>query len=274
VDDHLQRYLQEKTRLIDTMRKQVFCEEADTASAQTEVLDLLVDHLPVRFPDIYQVEGSRMNIFGDKRSVDLSDENVPALIRAAMMVQEDLVIMRRDDSGWRLIAGCVCFPTSWNLREKFGKPLQNVHAPVPQFGPGSRNAHMIERIFDNLKTDQPVKRMNWSIYSDDLLFHGERAQEHLIKSTKAMSVANSFFRVELQTLTKLETSGDVLFTIRIHVDPMSVLRSLRDRTAICHQLVASLEELDPDQLDYKGMKEMRDDLVGELKTIAGEHEVI
>mgnify|MGYP000846223527 CR=1 FL=1 len=44
------------------------------------------------------------------------------------------------EGGWRLAAGSLCFPSSWSLVEKFGKPLQDIHAPVPGFGPGTRSA--------------------------------------------------------------------------------------------------------------------------------------
>ena len=43
--------------------------------------------------------------------------------------------MRRGEDGWRLAAGSLCFPSSWSLDEKFGRPLQEIHAPVPGFGP-------------------------------------------------------------------------------------------------------------------------------------------
>lgn len=32
----------------------------------------------------------------------------------------------------RLLAGCVCFPSSWSLAEKIGKPLQTIHGVVPR----------------------------------------------------------------------------------------------------------------------------------------------
>ncbi|TGQ25043.1 heme-dependent oxidative N-demethylase subunit alpha family protein, partial [Mesorhizobium sp. M4B.F.Ca.ET.214.01.1.1] len=73
------------------------------------------------------------------------------LVAASLLVQEDLILMRRDVSGWRLAAGSLCFPSSWALTEKFGKPLQQIHAPVPGFGPGTRPADLINRMFDGLQ---------------------------------------------------------------------------------------------------------------------------
>ena len=71
--------------------------------------------------------------------------------------------MRRGEDGWRLAAASLCFPSSWSLEEKFGKPLQDIHTPVPGFGRGTRTADIIHRIFDNLAVAQPVERLNWSL---------------------------------------------------------------------------------------------------------------
>ena len=38
------------------------------------------------------------------------------------------------------------------------------------------------------------------------------------------AAARAFIRVERQTLRKLPVTGDILFTIRIHLDPMAALR--------------------------------------------------
>ncbi len=43
--------------------------------------------------------------------------------------------MRRGEEGWRLAVGALCFPSSWQLTEKFGKPMSGIHEPVPGFGP-------------------------------------------------------------------------------------------------------------------------------------------
>jgi hypothetical protein len=43
---------------------------------------------------------------------------------AALLVQEDLILMRKGEDGWRLAAGSLCFPSSWTLTEKFGRPCR------------------------------------------------------------------------------------------------------------------------------------------------------
>ena len=243
-DDSFDAFMAEKKRLMREMPEKVFQAEADTIEAQQEVLELVSQYLqehalPMQVPDV----------------------SLPPLLQAAMMVQDDLVIMRKSKDGWRLAAGSVCFPSSWSLQEKFGLPLHDVHGPVPEFNKGTRNASMLERIFDNLQTGQPVERFNWSIYNDPALFHDDRSSEHMNQET------DCFLRVERQTLTKLPNSGDVLFTIRIYIDPLEALNSRVDKASIAKGFIGLLEDMNPDQLAYKKLDEGKDILITRLQKL-------
>ncbi len=266
IDDDLDRYLDEKRRLYNTIPDKVFAAEADTLAAQQEVLDLLVDFLLKKYPGIYVQDGSAINIAETEHSVEITDQSIQPLLRAAWLVQEDLVLMRRNESGWRLVAGAVSFPSSWELLEKFSKPLQEVHAPVPGLGPGTRKAHIIERIFDNLQVEQPVERFNWSIYANADLYHDDRSGEQFDHSETNVAT-QSYLRVERQTLQKLPESGDCLFTIRIHIDPMRAIVGRADKEKIVEEFISSLNSLDQDQLEYKVMIEDREQLIGRLEEL-------
>ncbi|MFK5977694.1 MAG: DUF3445 domain-containing protein [Rhizobiaceae bacterium] len=268
VDDDLEIYLAEKDRLISEFPEQVFAAEAGTEEAQQEILDLLVSYLLENFSKIYQLRDGAM-VFGD-RVVDLNganDTSVPPLMIAAKLVQEDLVLMRQQEDGWRIAAGSVSFPSSWDLVEKFSLVLQDVHKNVPGFEPGTRNAHMINRIFDNLLVDQPVRRFNWSAYADPQLYHGGKKAISLPSLNKDTREDSIFLRVEHQTLRKLAISGGILFTIRIHIDPLAALRAHPSGDELCHGIVAQLELLDHDQLAYKGLVGAKDNLVAKLQAI-------
>ncbi len=289
VDERLGAYLVERERLLAELRDKVFVEEADTRTAQAEVLELLAEHLPRRFPSVYSVEGvpgarmmridcagaekadavsgnrdqsaKRQGESGQTRLVPLDDPQTPPLVAAAKLVQEDLVIMRKGEGGWRLVAAVVCFPSSWTLTEKFARPMQDIHQPVPGYGPGTRPAVLIERIFDNLLVDQPVKRANWSLHHSDALYHprGEavraaRAAGRADPHDETDYDARGYYRRERQTLRKLPQSGDILFTIRIDIDPIDTLRRLPEGREAAALLVEQLGRMTPEQLRYKGME--------------------
>src|SRR5688572_14597054 len=141
VDANLLSYLSEKERLFGARPDEVFAAAAETAEAQAEVLALLSEHLVARFPEVYARQANEIVIAGD-RHVALDAPGVPPLRAAAELVQEDLVLMRRGEADWRLAAASLSFPSSWSLREKFGRPIHEVHGPVPGFAAGTRNAEL------------------------------------------------------------------------------------------------------------------------------------
>ena len=262
-DDRLREYLDEKTRLWATHPDEVFVAEAGTEDAQAEVLELLLEHLVDRYPEIYRRDGNAIDVAGRTVALDAAE---PPLRVAARLVQEDLVIMRKGEAGWRLAAGSLSFPSSWRLREKFGRPMHEVHAPVPGFGDGTRNAELIARMFDHLQPHIPVIRWNWSIYNDAALYHPEDGDGHR-KFGAGEHAENVFLRVERQTLRKLPRTGDILFTIRIYVDPLETLVRQPDAPGIAAALSEQLLALDPEQLAYKGLTDERDRLIARLRTI-------
>ncbi len=265
-DGDLERYLLEKDRLIADQRDLVFVEETGTRDAQREVLDLLAEHITARHPSFYRREGSAVVAGG--RTIDLDTGKAP-LVTAGALVQDDLVLMRRDDSGWRLVAGYVAFPSSWSLPEKFGRRMEDIHAPVPDFGEGTRNALLINRMFDNLKVEQPVFRFNWSINPDADLHYPASKAHGALPDGHALSLETTFARVERQTLRKLPVSGDILFTIRIYTDPLAALRALPDARRIATVFADQLEALTLPQATYKGLATKRAALVAELRAVAG-----
>lgn len=270
VDAHLPAFLDEKARVNAAHPAEVFLAEPGTETAQTEVLALLAAHLPQRFPDVYRRSGEAIEIVPAGRSVALDAPGLAPLQVAARLVQEDLVLLRKGEAGWRLAAASLCFPSSWALREKFGRPMHEIHRPVPGFGEGTRNAQLIERMFDHLRPEMPVLRWNWSLYGDDALFHPESADPSARRFGAGVRAENVFLRVERQTLRRLPQSGDILFTIRIHLDPLAALERQPEAPRIAAALIEQLLALTAEQLDYKGLTVERDRLVARLGEIGGD----
>jgi len=272
IDERYTAYLTEKDRLIAERPGDVFVAMPDTRDAQREVLDLVVDHLVGRQPTVFPGR-SQWDFLGERLPrFTVHGSNEPPLQIAARFVQEDLVLMRRSEDGWRLAAASVCFPSSWTLTEKFGRPLEQIHRPVPGFGPDTRMATVIRRIFDNLQPGQPVERHNWALVTDDHLYH-PAAEVQKTGGTppdirRFGSLASAFIRVERQTLRKMPMSGDILFTIRIHVDPIAVLKRHPERSKLALGFAEQLAALEPAQLTYKRLTADRDALVDRLRALA------
>jgi hypothetical protein len=276
IDDTYDEQLREKRRLFATIPDKVFVAEPDTADAQREVLNLVRQHVVTAFPQRFQQGCKGIAILGHPALTNEQLQSLPPLHAASLLVQEDLILMRRGEAGWRLAAGALCFPSSWSLGEKFGRPLQDIHAPVPGFGRGTRNADLISRMFDNLQ-GQGVQRMNWSLQARPELYYplsdtqrNERANNRPSKFPDMAAVARGFIRVERQTLRKLPRSGDILFTIRIYLDPLRLFETHPDRKALATSFASQLMAMDEAQLDYKGLTADRDRLVATLHGFADE----
>ncbi|RYG93493.1 MAG: DUF3445 domain-containing protein, partial [Alphaproteobacteria bacterium] len=222
-------------------------------------LDLLISHLVEDHPDLYRRSGHCLEFAG--RSIDLSSDE-PPLLTAGSLVQDDLVILARRDTGWHVVAGYVAFPSAWSLAEKIGHPMETVHAHVPGFEGGTRNAMMLNRIFDNLQPALPAVRMNWSIYPEgDLYWPPERNDA---AKRRPFDPANNFIRVERQVLRRLPVTGDIVFSIRIYSDPLATLRQLPNATEVEQALIQRLEDFTSEQLAYKGMATRKSALIDYL----------
>lgn len=269
VDGKLESYLDEKDRLTSAIPEQVLVSEAGSEAAQLEILELVASHVCHHFPQNYQQNGDIVSIHGAGRVVDLASPDFPPIHRAASLVQEDLVMMRKGTSGWYLSAASVCFPSAWNLREKFRKPMHDIHGPVPGFGEGTRNAGLIERMFDNLRPGTPVIRWNWSLYGDDRLFHPTSDHGMKRRFGSGIEPENINLRLERQTLQKLPVSGAILFTIRIYIDPIEAMEIHPQAAALATSIIEQLNAMSDVEIDYKGLKDERERLIKRLSKAAG-----
>ena len=121
----------------------------------------------------------------------------------------------------------------------------------------------IDYYYSLMRGDEEV-RHEWLVEPHRL----ECAAQKGARYTVADIVAQSFVRVDRQTLRKLPASGDILFTIRIYLDPLAVLIRHPDRARIAAGFATQLGELDDAQLDYKGLIADRDRLVAYLEAMS------
>lgn len=181
-DYDLARYLAEKRDLAATRLPEVFRATDDSLAAQQECLTELVSHLETHHQELYRRDGNLMRVAG--HTLDLSDETIPPLLRAGMLVQDDLVIMMRREARWCIAAAHLSFPSSWLLAEKFDRPMEEVHEHVPGFEGGTRNAAMINRIFDNLEAICPPNASTGRSIGKRSFFTPRQAATTLLNQTR------------------------------------------------------------------------------------------
>lgn len=172
-------------------------------------------------------------------------------------IQEDVCILRRRDEGWVLIAGSVCFPSHWSLKEKLGKTLNEIHSPVPQINEAIGD--IVTKKMDEMIKFKSVERFNWTYSISGLLNRAySRTPSPPITEDK---VPHTFIRVERQTLRKIN-NGDIIFTIRTYLHLIEQI--CRDKD-LCSGLLSAILTTPKDVLEYRGMTPHRDVLVKYLE---------
>ena len=264
IDEHFAGQLAERRRLLDQRREEVLSALPESAAGQAEVLELLLDHLPQRFPAHYRrTNGALAHLVTGER-FDLAAWHAAPLELAGRLVQEDLCLMQRGGPAYRLVAAVLCFPSHWRLADKLGRPLEVIHEPVPGFADGL--AATVDRFFASLQVARPVWRVNWSLVDTPQLFlpPEHRAERTTIAAERAGE--QLWLRVERQTLRRLPRSGDVLFGIRTHLAPLA---AVIDGPPAAQALAARVREMPPAMAAYKRIAPIRDALLDYLDGRAG-----
>jgi hypothetical protein len=143
-------------------------------------------------------------------------EKLHPLLDAASHVQEDLCILQKQGDAHILTAAVMCFPSSWDARQKIGRSISSIHAPVPEF---SDVKNIVERMLSAIRVEQPLGRANFLIYTDPEL-HQPRG-EGIAKPIDP--TAPRYIRVERQSFRRLPKTLAVVFAIHTYIVPESAL---------------------------------------------------
>ena len=132
------------------------------------------------------------------------------------LVQEDLCLLEKQGEEHVLTGAVLCFPASWSLQQKLGRPLVGIHRPVKTYDP--EIARRVQRMFDVLRPEQPLWRMNALVYADPELHQPRREED-----PRTDRRGGQFVRAERQTMLRLPRTGAVLFAIHTYVVALSAL---------------------------------------------------
>jgi hypothetical protein len=170
-----------------------------------------------------------------------------------------LLLKPGDDGSFQLLGGCVCFPSSWTLAEKIGRPLEFIHGVVP--GLNAQLGNQIHGFLNQIKPGLAWQRTNWGLSrSAELNQHPERALPRLAASVRLEEV---WLRVEHQALVALPRNQGILFGIRIATHPLA---ELKKDPAVASRLSRALQTLPEDLARYKNLAAARSSIITLLKS--------
>ena len=160
---------------------------------------------------------------------------------ASLWVQEDICLLEKIRNEYILTAASVCSPSNWDMPSKIGKPVSEIHKPVP--GYKDQMSDKVDRLIRNLKPGKPLKRFNWSIQPHGDLYwkadpgvKEERHQKH--------------WRVERQTLLRLPSTNAIVFGIRVFLHSFSAMAKI---PGFDNAIAAIIERLPTEQSVYKNL---------------------
>ncbi len=141
------------------------------------------------------------------------------------LIQSDVCLMESGPNGYVLTGAVLCFPASWTLAEKIGKPLSAIHGPVQAYDDNLEKR--VQRVFEAIRPGTVLARSNALIYADADLFAPRTEVD------RRPYAGENFLRTERQTLRRLPNTGAVVFGIHTTVIAMASLpdadqRALRD----------------------------------------------
>ncbi len=178
-----------------------------------------------------------------------------SIIRLGGEIEPDIVLLQKNGDGtFRVVAGCVCFPSSWSFPEKMGLPLPEVHSVVPELN--ASIGQSIERFLDKMRPGSAWERSNWGVSaSAERNQHPSRGITRLRSPLSADSV---WLRVEEQILAILPETEALLFGIRIVARTFGELRRAEPEAAagLRRALVTITEKM----ARYKNIAHVRNEL--------------
>ncbi len=209
VDDAFAAQMALREKLLANRRAAVVAMTQGAEPAAAEVLQTVLDYLSKQ--PAYRVADHAVTR-PDGITVEIRRSDPMGTL--TLLVQEDLCIMEKRD-GWdehRLTAATLCFPAAWLLAEKIGHPMLHIHGMVPEYDPNI--AKRVQRMLDGVQSGRPLWRINGHAHADPRLFNARSIHE---KRPYDEQVEERWWRTERQTLSRLPTSGAVVFSIHTYM---------------------------------------------------------
>jgi hypothetical protein len=169
-------------------------------------------------------------------------------------LEPDLILLTRHPDGPRMVAACVCFPSSWAPEAKLGLSLDLIHTSVP--GLNAELGPTIGRFLDRLRPGAAWLRANWGMSASPE--RNQHPNRRIPRLAPPIDPRRVWVRIEHQALIALPRCGGILFGIRVE---RLNLDQLRGEPLLAAGLARALRTMPEEMARYKGVDRARDDLV-------------
>ena len=192
------------------------------------------------------------------------DDLTRRMIALSGGIEADWVVLSPDAGrDFPIVAGVVVFPSSWDLREKIGRPIHEVHEPAP--GLNASLGRSISTFLDRIQPGAAWERENWGLSADSRLNHHPVLPCARLDATARPCA--TWLRLERQILQRLPRTGAILFGIHVSNHRLDTLAAI---PGLAPRLARALHTMPEDIARYKGLASARDALAAALAPATGE----
>ncbi len=249
LDEDFEQFHQHKQEQLQIRPQDVHGQLDQAGVVVIEFNNFLLQHLLTHHSQQYRLLENKLQHIGTGISFPLPAET---LFDSASWVQEDICLLQQHNESLELIAASLCSPSNWELADKLGRSVDQIHSPVP--GYENSLATRVNKLLAALKIDKPVQRYNWSVQrGNELYWQSEDSSDQNSDSY--------YWRVERQTLLRLPETGAIVFGIRIFLHDFETMSQSPVFSSTLQSIVRNQSE---EIRHYKGLDE---DL---LKRLQGE----
>ncbi|MFK7793974.1 MAG: DUF3445 domain-containing protein [Gammaproteobacteria bacterium] len=249
-DDFSDRILEKKYLIREQHNRVIQCVDG-SAAAQNELLQNIVSYISKYKEDIFTVTEKTVNSHADNHEYEFSKYESNPLELVSYLVPDDFCLLEKFNDDYRLIAASVCNPTYWELSEKVGHPLKNIHSPIPNLE--NKIGRMIRHFFANLKVDDYFQRANWFLMTTPELplFKDSFNQSSETENLNIDNIGEKLFlRSERQSFRKLPKTENIAFGIKIYVAPLNIVKQY---SAIAEDLIIAINTMSVEQKQLLGI---------------------
>ena len=212
VDEAFAAQMAERARLLHSRRDEVLAMRPEGQAGAEELLQFVLDWLASHATG-YLI-GAKEVQRPDGASIVLHRDD--PLGTLCQLVQEDFCLLTRQGDEHVLSAAILCFPASWRLADKIGRPLSTIHDPVPEYD--TEITRRVQRLFDGVRVGRPMWRYNVLDYADADLFQPDRRTA--ADREGVARAGTGYLRSERQCILRLPETGACVFSIHSFVlDP-------------------------------------------------------
>jgi len=203
-DDAYAAQMAERRGLIDGHHADVYAQLPDGLTASSAFLDQVLTELPAGFE-------RKGNVVTCPDGAEIFIDRTVPLLSLGRMLQQDVCILEKQNGEHVLTGAILCFPASWTLSQKIGRPLVRIHRPVSDYNDDI--ARRVQRLFDGVKAGRPMWRANHLRYTDPTLFQPRPEND----PRPVGRPDDLYIRSERQTVLRIDAPDAVAFVIHTSV---------------------------------------------------------